>query len=130
MEITVIMDKRRATAEGTFPILLRFASMGKKTTVALKIWAEEHEFDKRTGLLLTDDKKKRAGNNRHNAYITKEKSRAVELLQVLRMTGRDRLTPEEFRKIFSDKESEEVTLTGLFNDFIATKKGRTAHHTE
>lgn len=127
MIIKVIIDTRRSNAEGRYPLKLSFANLGKTSMVSLNIYAFEYEFDTDNQILITTDKKTKSDFLKHNSYITKELSRASDLLHSLRIQNKDRILPTRFKDLFLKKsESDMLSFNSYFKEFITSKVGRTA----
>lgn len=127
MIIKVIIDTRRSNAEGRYPLKLSFANLGKTSMVSLNIYAFEYEFDNDNQILITTDKKTKSDFLKHNSYITKELSRASDLLHSLRIQNKDRILPTRFKDLFLKKsESDMLSFNSYFKEFITSKVGRTA----
>ncbi len=128
MKISAVLDNRKPNQGGKFPVILRFANLGLKTTVSLGIYVFEHEFDKVNQLLYLNNKQTRQEYSRHNVLISNEINRASALLLSLELDGKGNIFPAMFKELlFSKSKTQTVPLTFIshYKDFLLERSGRT-----
>lgn len=139
MVIKCLLDKKRITNNGTYPVKLRITHQRKTVWFSLGIYAKEKDFCNRTGAFYTDGKDKKiniANNNLIQFYLQK----CNDILHQSRMTGevldvyviKELLQPQssQDRKPRSRGEllaarSSPVTIEECFAKCMETKSGRT-----
>ena len=127
MTIKVIIDARRAVADGKYPVKLSFANFGKTVFVSLGISVHAMEFDEKSFVLTPINKADKIEYQRYNILIQNELSRARNLLLSLQVENRDNISPSKFKDMFSSNKtpSGKTTFNYYFRTFIDNKEGRT-----
>lgn len=126
MIIRVIVDKRRSNKDGLFPIKLRISDRGKSVYESLGIYADTNEFDEKSGIFITGNRKNNAKNLQYNNLINSFVSRANDIIRDYRKAGKS-LSPEKLKKLLLDEEKQTAkhNFNSYFRKFLSEKTGRT-----
>lgn len=131
MIIKIVLDKRRATRNGEYPVKIRFAAFGKSTHDSIGLYAKPEEFDEESGLFILTNKATKMNNAANIGLIKTWMLRAQNALSDALQKGIN-ITPDELKKTYKSVEEsiEEVqeeieSFSSYFKRFTAEKEGRT-----
>lgn len=140
MVVKCILDKRRKTSDGMYPVKIRIAHQFETVYYGLSIKSDESEFDARTGLFYTDNKITKNINTRYNQIILFHIQKCNDIIFDC-MKNNESLTAIKLKELLSpDKETkvristrqeviqkskEPITIQKCFELSMQNKIGRT-----
>lgn len=127
MQIKSILDKRRQTKSGKYPVKIRISEKKKQEYISIGILSAIDEFDANSGFLILNKKNQREISQK-NSLITYLLAQINDIIIDLRKNGKP-VTADNIIKIFNEINTPRENLLNTFNSyfkkFIEQKKGRT-----
>ena len=117
----IILDKRRAKNDGTYPLSLRITHKRKPQYITLEYSVDEKQWDPASQTIMAECKRYK-NLSRVNNSIQHSRIEADQIIDILSVTGElDRLSPSELKSKIQNK-SARVTVKTFTNEIIAQLK--------
>jgi len=117
----IILDKRRARNDGSYPIALRITHHRIPLYIVLEYSVEEKHWDQLSQTILPDCKKYK-NLSRVNNSIQRKRIEADEIIDVLTVTGEiNQLTASDLKKKIINR-SARITVKSFTNEIVAQFK--------
>lgn len=100
MIVKIVLDKRRITKNGEYPVKIRFTEGKTQVYDSLGLYADPVEFDETRGLFVLANKATKLKNNANNIFIQTCIAQANYVLSDAIRKGK-LITPNELKTLYS-----------------------------